>query len=127
MIAIPAYIDADTWQAFCDMRKGNKRAPFTDFAARLILKELMKFHAEGYDPNASLEQSIMNGWRGVFRSDMRQGLKPLTAPKQVETFKERDARLGRERWEQMTGQRHPENMRANPVDVYTLDLLEILQ
>jgi len=123
MIPIPSYIDAETWQAFCDMRKGNKRAPFTDFAAKLILKELCKFHAEGFNPNESLEQSIMNGWRGVFRAGIQQGTRALTP----ETFKERDARLGRERWEQMTGQVHPENMRSQPIDVYTLDLLEILQ
>jgi len=126
MIAIPAYIDAETWQAFCDMRKGNKKAPFTDFAAKLILKELMKFHAEGFDPNQSLEQSIMNGWRGVFRGDHLAGMRKVQAPRQVETFKERDARLGRERWEQMTGQRHPENTQS-AIDVYTMDLLGVLQ
>jgi hypothetical protein len=28
---------------------------------------------------------------------------------QLESFKERDARIGRERWEQMTGERHPDS------------------
>lgn len=31
--------------------------------------------------------------------------------KQSETFAERDARIGRERWEQMTGRTHPDNLK----------------
>ena len=36
--------------------------------------------------------------------------KPAKTPQQFESFKERDARIGRDRWEQMTGRIHPENM-----------------
>jgi hypothetical protein len=32
-----------------------------------------------------------------------------SSPKAAESFKERDARLGRKRWEEMTGEEHPEN------------------
>jgi hypothetical protein len=72
MNCLPAYIDSETWEAFWEMRKKmGTRAPITDFAKKLILKELMKFHAEGYDANNSLEQSIMKGWRGVFQGELR--------------------------------------------------------
>jgi hypothetical protein len=56
-------------------KKMGTRAPVTEFAKRLILKELMKFHAEGYDANNSLEQSIMKGWRGVFQGELRSAPK----------------------------------------------------
>lgn len=71
MTALPQYIDSETWAAFIEMRKAHKKVPFTDYAQKLILKELMKFHSEGYDANNSLEQSIMKGWRGVFRGELR--------------------------------------------------------
>ena len=72
MNCLPTYIDSETWDAFWDMRKKmGTRAPITDFAKKLILKELMKFHGEGYDANNSLEQAIMKGWRGVFKGELR--------------------------------------------------------
>lgn len=72
MNALPAYIDRELWDAFWEMRKKmGTRAPVTDFAKKLILKELMKFHGEGYDANNSLEQAIMKGWRGVFQGELR--------------------------------------------------------
>lgn len=43
---------------------------------------------------------------------------PLGAkPAQIESFKERDAREGRKRWEQMTGEVHPENMQKTSLNV----------
>ena len=76
MNCLPAYIDNELWDEFWLMRKKmGTRAPVTEFAKRLILKELMKFHAEGYDANNSLEQSIMKGWRGVFQGELRSAPK----------------------------------------------------
>lgn len=47
------------------------------------------------------------------------------APPQPETFRQRDARDARARWEQMTGQTHPDNLpAAMPA---TTEVLEILQ
>jgi hypothetical protein len=39
---------------------------WTDKAADLSIRELGKLHADGHDPTAVIEQSIANGWRGVF-------------------------------------------------------------
>ena len=76
MTSLPAYIDSELWDEFWLMRKKmGSRAPVTEFAKKLILKELMKFHAEGYDANNSLEQSIMKGWRGVFQGELRSAPK----------------------------------------------------
>lgn len=81
MNCLPAYIDSELWDAFWEMRKkmGN-RAPITDYGKKLILKELMKFHADGYDANNSLEQAIMKGWRGVHPGNLRSEPKPALDP-----------------------------------------------
>ncbi len=42
---------------------------------------------------------------------------PRDAPRQAESFRERDDRTARERWEQMTGETHPGNMRQRVDDV----------
>ena len=81
MFALPVYIDRELWDGFWEMRKKmGSRAPITDFGKKLILKELMKFHAEGYDANNSLEQSIMKGWRGVFPGELRSAPKADVDP-----------------------------------------------
>lgn len=67
MIPLPPFIDREAWDGFCDMRKRmGKSVPFTPRAATLVLKELLKLKAQGYDPNECLDQSTMKGWRGVF-------------------------------------------------------------
>jgi len=78
---LPAYIDSELWEEFWAMRKKmGSRAPVTEFAKKLVLKELMKFHQEGYDPNNSLENSIMKGWRGVFQGQLRSESKTAIDP-----------------------------------------------
>jgi len=47
-------------------------------------------------------------WQATWRNWVRNE-KATSKPAQQETFKERDARIGRERWEQMTGQIHPDS------------------
>jgi len=53
-------------RAFRDHRRKIK-APLTPHAEKLIVKKLEQFKREnGHDPTEVLEQSILNGWRGVF-------------------------------------------------------------
>jgi hypothetical protein len=59
------WIDPESWQAFIDMRKKIK-APLTPYAEKLIIRELVKLKTSGHDPQACLDQSIMNSWRDVF-------------------------------------------------------------
>jgi hypothetical protein len=66
-LPLPSFLKPETWAAFVAMRKAKgQRAPLTTHAAILIINALTRFKAEGYDPNACLEQSIINGWSGVF-------------------------------------------------------------
>lgn len=80
MIPLPAFIDAEAWQGFVDMRKSKgKRVPFTEYAAKLILVELYRLKDAGHDPNACLDQSTMHGWSDVYP------LKDKAIPKQAAT------------------------------------------
>jgi len=59
-------------------------------------------------------------WQATWRNWVRNEKTSPSKPSQAESFKERDDRNGRERWEQMTGRRHPDNMKTqapNVIDV----------
>jgi len=65
VVDVPSYIDGDAWLAFIECRKRLK-APNTERAIKLILSKLAKFHAEGLNVNEIIDQSVENGWKGVF-------------------------------------------------------------
>jgi phage replication O-like protein O len=65
--SVPDFIKKEIWEAFEETRK-KLRAPMTDTARNLIVKDLERIRGEtGDDPNEVLNQSIMRGWRGVFQ------------------------------------------------------------
>ena len=88
MTALPSYIDIEIWSAFVETRKAMK-VPFTSGAQKLIIRKLMKMHAEGWDVNASLEKSAIYGYRGVFEVARIEAAKPEKDPAIVKI--ERDA------------------------------------
>ena len=61
----PDWIKKETWEAYREMRY-HKRAPLTDRASALIIKELEKLKSEGHNPEDVLNESIMKAWTGVF-------------------------------------------------------------
>jgi hypothetical protein len=65
VFALPGWIKAETWEAYREMRQ-RKRAPLTDRASSLIVKELEKLKVQGNPPEEVLNQSIMKSWTGVF-------------------------------------------------------------
>jgi hypothetical protein len=71
VIGLPAYIDSEAWAGFAEMRR-KIRAPLTDRASMLILRDLQKIKDAGHCPNAALDQSTMNGWRGVWPAKEKQ-------------------------------------------------------
>lgn len=94
MIALPSYIDPELWSLFVDGRKESKH-PLTQAGQKLAIRKLMGLHNDGWDVNASLEDSTIKGYRGLF--PVRKIGETQTAQKQPESFKERDARLAAER------------------------------
>lgn len=109
---------------------GNGALPekFTPNAACITLATDKGANA-GEELAAFLDYHTANGstfidWQAAFRTWIRNSIKfgkqnkRIAAPRQsapekpVETFRERDARLGREKWELMTGRTHPESVQA---------------
>lgn len=83
--------------------------------ARSFLGGLRKHHGDG---------ALIDKLRECAKAKPLQPLEWLAAAlpphdsekrRPVETYKERDARLAREKWERMTGEKHPENGPAPPV------------
>lgn len=73
----------ETWKAFVEMRK--RKAPLTSHASMLVVKKLTELKAQGHDPIAVLEQSILNGWRGVFPlKDKKQ--ETLSIPAEIPSY-----------------------------------------
>lgn len=60
---LPAWLPLSDWNDFCEFRSGTK---FTAKAKQLLISKLDKLRSQGHDPGLVLQQSIMNGWKGVF-------------------------------------------------------------
>jgi hypothetical protein len=62
---LPEWVPAPHWRAFCEMRQ-RIRAPLTQRAKELAVRDLDEIRQKGDDPGAVLDQSIKNSWRGLF-------------------------------------------------------------
>lgn len=72
-IDLPEYVDRELWDGFVENRKKTKHA-MTDLAKQLTVKNLVKLHDLGIDPNERLTECISRGWQGViFDSDKVSG------------------------------------------------------
>lgn len=73
---LPDWIPADAWAGFVEMRKKLKK-PLTDAAAKLIIKKLDEFRTAGQNVETILNNSVENGWIGVFEErERRQEARP---------------------------------------------------
>lgn len=61
----PEWLPREQWEAYLDMRKSIK-SPLTPHGLRLAMKELLRLRDAGHDPEAVLNQSIFNNWKGLF-------------------------------------------------------------
>jgi hypothetical protein len=61
-VTLPDWMPLDAWDGFCKMRGKT----FTHHAKQLAIKTLDGFRNAGFNPREVLEQSIMNGWKGLF-------------------------------------------------------------
>lgn len=83
MNPLPGHIPADAWAEYVRHRHETGKA-MTDRAAKMALNKLEKMHQEGLDVREALEQSVANGWQGLFpprknaRPDNRQAGEELT-------------------------------------------------
>jgi len=78
--------------AFADYRKmrNRKRQPLTDAAVDLIHRELLAMHVAGEDIREVLEQSIKNGWTGLFAVKNTNGSREIQYLPPAPSIKKRD-------------------------------------
>ena len=73
LIKLPDWLDKQIWQDYINHRKQIK-SKMTKKAEELAIKKLEKFRDNGNDPVAVIEQTIMQGWKGLFElKDGKQG------------------------------------------------------
>jgi len=61
----PDWFPQEEFFAYKEMRE-KMRKPLTEKAEELAIKRLASFQDKGYEPKEILEQSILNGWQGLF-------------------------------------------------------------
>lgn len=96
MDALPTWVDREAWEGFVEMRRAKgKRTPFTDRAAKMILKTLQELKDAGHDPNAALDQSTTNGWSDVYEpkgKDIRRAVTTTSANAWIKAQEEHAAK-----------------------------------
>ena len=80
-IDLPDWIPVEAWDGWLEMRR-KKKCPPTTRALQLAIRDLDRLRAEGDDPESVLDQSTVNGWRGLFRLKNRANVVPFQPPGQ---------------------------------------------
>lgn len=80
---LPDWMPPADWQAFIDHRK-RVRSPMTDLAQTKAIAELDRLRTDGHDPVRVINQSIINGWKGLFPLKHRALGAPVPATRQEE-------------------------------------------
>ena len=106
MFVLPAWVNQDHWNTWHETPKRRKA---TAGQKQMAVNKLAAWRDAGEDFAGALENAALAGNQGLFLPT-KQASKGAQ-----ESFKERDARLGREKWERMTGEQHPDNNPAAPI------------
>jgi uncharacterized protein YdaU (DUF1376 family) len=110
-VPCPEGVSDQVWGSFLTLRRA-KKAPVTEAAMAGIVREADK---AGIGLEQALEHCCARGWTGFKADWVQQPKAPQPAPQArapAESFRERDERNARQRWEEMTGRVHPENLQA---------------
>jgi hypothetical protein len=106
-VTCPADVPEQVWQDFQAIRAA-KRAPLTDTAVDGIAREAAK---AGIDLATALAYCCERGWQGFnagWYAARQQAAAKAPARSEHVSFAEQERRAGWARWEEMTGQSHPE-------------------
>jgi len=79
---LPPYIDPELWADLIQHRKeiSHKVTPET---LKYILKRLYRWNKRGVDVNACIEQSIANGYQGIFEIEQHGTGKQTNGPRKL--------------------------------------------
>lgn len=115
--AKPDDVEQQTWDDWVALRVKKRTT-----VSKTVIDEARR---ESIKADLTLERFLqiwcLRGSQGL----QAEWIKPHERGGPSETFKERDAREGRRRWEEMTGQTHPDNLPNNIIDVIPSQLLEL--
>lgn len=66
-LEFPDWWPSEAWGGFVAMRRKTDRGkPLSDYAIKLLVRELAALRASGQDPERVVEQSVMKNWKGFF-------------------------------------------------------------
>src|SRR5574337_893552 len=99
----PETVTEKTWEDFLTLRKA-KKAPLTETALEGIEREARK---AGILLEEALRTCCEMGWQGFRAQWYERNCRPVRTMPGM-TYAEIDKRMRMERWEQMTGQVHPD-------------------
>lgn len=82
---LPEWIAADVWKNWCDYRR--VKGGWTDRAKQLSIGSLEKLRAQGYEPQAVIDNAIELGWSGLYPpKSFTQRAPPTGRPSVADTF-----------------------------------------
>lgn len=67
----PDWLSVEVWESFVLFRK-EKKAPLSDRAITLAFSKLDELRKAGHDPVRVIEESILNGWKGLFAPSVQK-------------------------------------------------------
>ena len=76
ILILPEWLTESAWSDFIEFRKSIPRSPFNLQAQKLALRKLEELREQGHDPTEVINQSILNGWKGLFPLKQDQGPNP---------------------------------------------------
>ncbi|MCW2256245.1 hypothetical protein M2263_002336 [Providencia alcalifaciens] len=77
---IPEWLNQNTWVSWIDYRKDSKKAIKTKQTFNLQIKFLAECFEEGFSPEEVINQSIANGWQGLFKPKNKPAQQILNQP-----------------------------------------------
>lgn len=72
VLVLPDWLSESAWGKWVRHRAKVKKSALDDDSAELCIKRLAKLRAEGSDPEEVIDNSVMNGWTGLFPVKVEQ-------------------------------------------------------
>ncbi len=83
---LPDWLSRDTWVNWVTYRKDLKKPIRTKQTLNGLISRLTKFYEAGYTPESVIDESISNGWTGLFMPKSPPTRSRIVRPKRVQQF-----------------------------------------
>ncbi|MEM8096714.1 replication protein, partial [Morganella morganii] len=83
---LPDWLSRDTWVNWVTYRKDLKKPIRTKQTLNGLISRLTKFYEAGYTPESVIDESISNGWTGLFMPKSPPTRSRIVWPKRVQQF-----------------------------------------